>query len=116
MKLLHIVQNIHQKVFDIFKKKTIHFIYVILFLLGYKQILDTVMDKEVNPEGMVAVNVFYKESKLKEIVEEPALTGEIYVSQLGGAIGLFLGCSMLSLVEILEVLLELLVLGIISVI
>ena len=42
----------------------------------------------------------------KTIKEKPSIEGEIFVSNIGGALGLFLGISVLSLVEIFEILFE----------
>lgn len=62
--------------------------------------------KEYSDRSMVEIKVFYKTSKFIKIEEQPSLPFSIFVSELGGALGLFLGCSILSLLEIAETLLR----------
>ena len=79
---------------------------ILLFFKGYKGFLKTRLDNEKSfqnsSDGIVAINVFYRDSKLNKKEEEPALTNSIFISQLGGALGFFLGCSILSFIEIVE--------------
>ena len=70
----------------------------------FRNITDLVME----PQNIVSLNVFYKNSKYKEIEEQPALPVGIFVVNFGGTLGLFLGCSFLSFLEIIEIFIEVL--------
>ena len=62
----------------------------------FKDIKDTVL----------AVNVFYNDISLNLIKEYPAKTFEQLVAEIGGFLGLCLGISLLSIVEIVELVLK----------
>lgn len=52
--------------------------------------------------------IFYESIDQKEITEKAKMSGTDFISATGGILGLFLGLSLLSLVEIFEFLYELL--------
>ena len=54
----------------------------------------------------IALNIFYDDLKYTEITEEIKTSLADLVSSLGGTLGLFLGMSFLSLVEFIEMFLE----------
>ena len=56
---------------------------------------------------MVKLNVYYKNIYYTSIVESPSITLVSLVSNLGGNLGLFLGLSVLSLLEIFELIISL---------
>ena len=61
-------------------------------------------------ESMLALNVFYETSVIKAITEHEAITTMIFVSNIGGYIGLFLGYSILSIAcEVIEFIIELII-------
>lgn len=57
-------------------------------------------------QSVLAVNVFYKSDFYTRIKEKPSIEPEVFISNIGGAFGLFLGISLLSLIEIFEILFE----------
>ena len=63
--------------------------------------------KEIIKESVLAVNVFYPSSSLTRITEE-AKTGIIdtVMPNIGGHLGLFLGMSVLTFVEVIELTFE----------
>nr|XP_022336516.1 degenerin mec-10-like [Crassostrea virginica] len=52
--------------------------------------------------------IYYEDLNFKEITEEPLYDGFRFLSDIGGALGLFLGASLLSFVEIVQLLVEIL--------
>ena len=78
-------------------------------ILSYKinnsEIFNSAKD-ELARTSILALNVFYRSDMFKTIKEKPSIEGEIFVSNIGGALGLFLGISVLSLVELFEILFE----------
>lgn len=52
--------------------------------------------------SLASVNIFYLKNLQYAIVEEPATRFGIFIANLGGAIGLFIGASFLSFIEIFE--------------
>ncbi|GFN94209.1 acid-sensing ion channel 5 [Plakobranchus ocellatus] len=59
-------------------------------------------------ENLIDLSIFYKTLNVVEIVQEPALSLESVIGNLGGQMGLFLGASILSITELIELLLILL--------
>lgn len=55
---------------------------------------------------VLAVNVFYSSSSYMKITEQPAITIYDLLPNVGGTMGLFVGISALSFVEIVEILIE----------
>lgn len=55
---------------------------------------------------ILEVNVFYDSETYVEIFDQPSLDVSSFVSNIGGQLGLFLGMSMLSMIEILDLLLR----------
>jgi hypothetical protein len=53
-------------------------------------------------DGSLSVNIFYPTGTFTNIYEEPAVTFTTLLPDLGGRLGLFLGISILSFVEIFE--------------
>jgi hypothetical protein len=58
-------------------------------------------------KNIVFINVFYDDLLTTFIQEIPAIDGDFLIGNLGGYIGLFAGLTVLSFVEILELLIEL---------
>lgn len=56
--------------------------------------------------SVLAVNVFYQADFYTRIKEKAAIEYDVYISNIGGALGLFLGISILSFIEIFELLVE----------
>ena len=52
--------------------------------------------------NFVKVNVFYADTQYELITESPAISAVNLLSDLGGTLGLFLGFSMLSFIEVIE--------------
>ncbi len=42
---------------------------------------------EKSADGMVSIKAFYKNSKLNTNIEEAALTGSMFIGELGGVLG-----------------------------
>ena len=57
--------------------------------------------------SVLSINVFYKTDLYTNVREKASTELEEFISNFGGAMGLFLGISLLSLVEILEIIYEL---------
>lgn len=53
-------------------------------------------------KSVLKINVFYDSMKYTTINEVAAITTEVFFSNVGGTLGLYLGISMLSLVEVVE--------------
>jgi hypothetical protein len=62
---------------------------------------------EMIKENMILIEAVYDDLVSTEITEQPTVSGVEFIANLGGLIGLFLGVSMLSFVEILELLCQL---------
>jgi hypothetical protein len=62
--------------------------------------------KQVIMENTLAVNVYYEDLKYTLISETPKMSIFDLVANTGGTLGLFIGVSLLSFVEIVEILLE----------
>lgn len=60
-----------------------------------------------NRKTVAKLNIYYRELNYKTTSETPAFPAEVMLSALGGQLGLFFGCSVLSLAEILELLVDL---------
>jgi hypothetical protein len=56
--------------------------------------------------GFLSLNVFYKSDLITTITERPQTELEAFISELGGTLGLFLGISFLSFIELVEIVLE----------
>ncbi len=55
---------------------------------GYKQLLNKRLNaSEKSADGMVSIKAFYKNSKLNTKIEEAALTGSMFIGELGGVLG-----------------------------
>jgi hypothetical protein len=58
-------------------------------------------------QRVLAVNVYFSDLVFQNIVEKPARSIEQLIADVGGFIGLCVGTSLLSCVEILEIILDL---------
>lgn len=67
-------------------------------------------EKNMWRNGFVSMNVYYKSQVIEVITERPQTQIEEFISELGGTLGLFLGISFLSFVELVEIVFELIVL------
>jgi hypothetical protein len=56
--------------------------------------------------GLVSLKIYYDTLSYTEIQESPSITEISLVSNIGGTLGLFLGISLLSFIEIFEILFE----------
>lgn len=63
-------------------------------------------------ESVISVNVFYKSDMITMINERPQTAPGDLISNLGGTLGLFLGISFLSFVELLEIISEMIIIKI----
>jgi hypothetical protein len=53
-------------------------------------------------KSILLINVFYKRMSHLRLQESPAITSDSLVSSIGGNMGLFLGMSILTILEIVE--------------
>jgi len=67
-------------------------------------------DEEVG-KRVLSFYVFYEDLKFTQITQIAKTTSTDLVSKVGGTLGLFLGLSLLSFIEIFELLLEILFLS-----
>ncbi len=56
--------------------------------------------------SILAVNIYHKSNEYTLVEQSPAKTPEALLSDFGGQLGLFIGCSFLSFLEIFEVLIK----------
>jgi hypothetical protein len=61
-------------------------------------------------KGLVNVKIFYEGLYYTEISETESQTVFDLISSIGGTMGLFIGISLLSFIEILEIIIEILIL------
>jgi hypothetical protein len=66
----------------------------------------SINDGNLWADGSLSVNVFYSTGTFTKINEKPAVTFATLLPDLGGRLGLFLGISILSFVEVFEVFYE----------
>ena len=59
-------------------------------------------DIVVNPHSFAKVNVYYESMKYEVTIDSLSVTSEDLLSKFGGTLGLFLGISFLSFIEIVE--------------
>ena len=59
-----------------------------------------------NSNGIVELKVFYLDLRYTEIRQTPKMSGYSLLNEIGGALGLFVGITFLSLFEFLEYLFE----------
>ena len=57
-------------------------------------------------DSILSLNVYFDSNLYERITEEPKVTFNTLVSNFGGQLGLFLGISLLSFVEIIEIIIE----------
>ena len=58
--------------------------------------------------SVVKISIFYNDISYDALVESPVLTFDVLLGNVGGSLGLFIGISFLSLVEIFELIFEIL--------
>jgi hypothetical protein len=63
-------------------------------------------DYDIIKSGVLAASVYYSSEMYNRIREKPSTEFEVFVSNLGGNLGLFLGISLLSFIELIEVFYE----------
>ena len=63
-------------------------------------------DYDTIKSGVLAASVYYSSEMYNRIREKPSTEFEVFVSNLGGNLGLFLGISLLSFIELIEVFYE----------
>ena len=80
------------------------------YLLSHQDFLAKCPYKNVTMDqlsnSVLSLNVYYEKAIYQRIVETPQTNSITLISNLGGQLGLFLGVSLLSFVEIFEVLIE----------
>ena len=64
--------------------------------------------KLINSRSIAAVNIYYDEFAFTEIKELPKITFDNLLANIGGVFGLFVGASWMSMVEIIEFVLNIL--------
>ena len=64
--------------------------------------------KLINSRSIAAVNIYYDEFAFTEITELPKITFDNLLANIGGVFGLFVGASWMSMVEIIEFVLNIL--------
>ncbi len=79
-------------------------------ILSRKYNLVNMSDEEVG-KRVLSLYVFYEDLKFTQITQIAKTTSTDLVSKVGGTLGLFLGLSLLSFIEIFELLLEILFLS-----
>lgn len=68
--------------------------------------IDVNIYEQIESGNIVSVNVYFKSNSIKKITEKPAILPQDLLANVGGAMGLFLGISFLSFVEIVEIIIE----------
>ena len=63
-------------------------------------------NKSIDSKELVAVNIYYKSLEYKSITENPTIDVVSLFSGIGGVAGLMLGTSVLTLVELVEILMQ----------
>lgn len=66
----------------------------------------SIPDYDTIKSGVLAASVYYSSEMYNRIREKPSTEFEVFVSNLGGNLGLFLGISLLSFIELIEVFYE----------
>lgn len=66
------------------------------------------LDAETLAHNLVRVNIYYDTLHYTEIIESPSITLVWLLSSIGGSLSLFLGLSVLSVVEMFEITIEIL--------
>ena len=77
-----------------------------------KMILSTVYSQTTNNNKLkdkVELSIFYDSLSLIEVTEYPKLSLVDFISNMGGTFGLFLGMSVLSFLELVEIFFEMIV-------
>ena len=68
------------------------------------------INRPINAENaeksVVKINIFYSSLSYSNSIESPYMDSETLLGQIGGTLGLFMGISLLSISEIIEVLME----------
>jgi hypothetical protein len=64
----------------------------------YQNVTHEQLDK-----SLLAINVFFNSPRVERVIESPALSLSTLIANLGGQLGLFIGFSLIQLVEIVEV-------------
>ena len=74
--------------------------------LIYSKFPDGKIDYDKLKNTVVSFRVFYDDLSYTKISQQPQISLNILISNIGGLLGLFLGVSFLTMVEILESFLE----------
>jgi uncharacterized membrane protein len=72
------------------------------------------IDSKFIQDTTLGVSVFYKELFYNEITQSQTITIEVMFSFIGGNMGLFIGMSLLSVVELIELFFNLIVITVTS--
>ncbi|CAF0716018.1 unnamed protein product [Brachionus calyciflorus] len=78
----------------------------IKYLQSYNKNDSLYFNKTIDPKHLVAVNVYHDSLSYINIEESPTVSFVDLLSSIGGIAGLFMGVSVLSLVEIIEVFIQ----------
>ena len=72
------------------------------YLLTLNSVSQSALNRTLSAESVLALNIFHQSDSFTRIVERPRVQLEYLITNLGGILGLFMGGSLLSFVEILE--------------
>lgn len=75
----------------------------VLDKIGLRDKLLSIDTFEQAKENVLALNFYYSELSYRKVSEIPVWTVSSFMSSIGGNLGLFVGISMLSLIEIVDI-------------
>jgi hypothetical protein len=76
--------------------------YFKTLLMNDSKIIATNISYDKLDKAFLKVNIFYESMSYTQTIENPALTFETFISNIGGILGLFIGISVLSFLEIID--------------
>jgi hypothetical protein len=100
-----IFSTIHSQLNEFSNEKAQEYFEHKLLKPKYEQLNSSLSDVK---QSIINLNVFYDRLSFTEITEKPSFTFVDLVSNVGGTFGLFIGISLLSLLEIVELIYEIL--------
>ncbi len=71
-------------------------------LINHSKIIASNITYDKLDKSFLKVNIFYESMSYTQTIENPALTFEAFISNIGGIFGLFIGISVLSFLEIID--------------
>jgi amiloride-sensitive sodium channel subunit alpha len=100
-----IFSTIHSQINEFSNEKAKKYFEHKLLKPKYEQFNSSLSDVK---QSVINLNVFYDRLSFTEITEKPSFTFVDLVSNVGGTFGLFIGISLLSLLEVVEIIYEML--------